>query len=220
MLRLMSAIMCLLLLPPPLQSQESKSALERYRDLDFPGGADASKVGFKVFEKGWQDRVALEFEIINTADLKSLRAGLKNEDRLVLSMAARALGIRGDKASADALADLALNDPEFMVRIRAVESLGLLKMKLEVIEAVKKKDEAGVAWAADLSIDQFKSKLDSATQIRNAFAVGIKRKEMGLANVGQVAPDFSAQTLDGKTFKLSSVLGKKPIAIYFAAFDQ
>jgi len=42
---------------------------------------------------------------------------------------------------------------------------------------------------------------------------------MGSAVVGKPAPDFTALTVDGKPFQLSSVLGKKPIAIYFAAFD-
>jgi len=93
-------------------------------------------------------------------------------------------------------------------------------MKLEVIESVKEDHENGVSWAADLAVDQFKSDQDCAAQIRRAFAVGIDLKEMDVAKVGQPAPDFSAQTLDGKSFKLSSVLGKKPIAIYFAAFDQ
>jgi hypothetical protein len=37
--------------------------------------------------------------------------------------------------------------------------------------------------------------------------------------VGKPAPDFTALTVDRKPFQLSSVLGKKPIAIYFAAFD-
>ena len=34
-----------------------------------------------------------------------------------------------------------------------------------------------------------------------------------------MTPDFTALTGDGKPFKLSAVLGKKPVAIYFAAFD-
>jgi hypothetical protein len=34
-------------------------------------------------------------------------------------MAARALGIRGDKASADALAELVKSDPMYFVRIRS-----------------------------------------------------------------------------------------------------
>lgn len=210
----------LVLLSNVLSAQEPKSALEKYRDLKFPAAPEQSGNGFKDMDKGWKERVALEFEVVNTTDLKSLRAGLKNEDRLVRAMAARALGIHKDKASVEILADLAQNDPEYMVRIRAVESLGLLKMKLQVIEAVKENDEAGVAWAADLAIDQFKSSQDCAGQIRRVFAAGIDRRKMDLAKVGLPAPDFSAQTLDGKPFKLSSVLGKKPIAIYFAAFDQ
>jgi len=81
---------------------------------------------------------SLEFDIINSADVGALRAGLKDPDPFVRSIAARALGIRGDKDSAEALAELVKTDPEGMVRVRAVESLGLLKMKPEVIELAKK----------------------------------------------------------------------------------
>ena len=42
---------------------------------------------------------------------------------------------------------------------------------------------------------------------------------MGSAVVGKPAPDFTALTIDREAFQLSSVLGKQPIAIYFAAFD-
>lgn len=212
-MRILVGLTCFLLLLPSAWGQVPMSPLGKYRNLRFPPKPEN-------FDKGWQDRVALEFEIVNDADLKSLRAGLEDEDPFVRSMAARALGIRGDKASADALAELAQNDPEFMVRIRAVESLGLLKVKPEVIEAVKKDRQGGVSWAADLAADQFKSDQDYAGQFRRAFAQGIDRQDMGAAKVGQPAPDFTALTLDGKPFKLSSVLGKKPIAIYFAAFDQ
>ncbi len=203
----------LLAILAPSGKLQAQSLLDAIRNLEFPPEPEN-------FDKGWQDRVALEFEIINSAGLDSLRAGLKDGDKFVRSMAARALGIRGDKASADALAELARNDPEFLVRVRAVESLGLLKMKLQVIEAAKKDKHAGVSWAADLAADQFKSDLDLAAQTRRSFAQGIEREEMGKAKVGQPAPDFTAQTLEGKPFKLSSVLGKAPIAIYFAAFDQ
>ena len=145
---------------------------------------------------------------------------MKDANHLVRSMAARALGILGDKTSADALAELVKSDPTYAVRIRAVESLGLLKMKPDVIELAKKDKHNGVSWAADLAEDQLESDQDLAGQMRRAFAVGIDRKEMGVAKVGQPAPDFVAQTLDGKPFKLSSVLGKKPIAIYLADFDR
>ena len=110
-------------------------------------------------------------------------------------------------------------DKEYFVRLRAVESLGYLKMKPDVIQLAIKDRDGGVSWVAKLAADQLKSDTDYARQLREAYATGIKRKAIGSAKVGQPAPDFTAQTSDGKPFKLSTILGKKPIAIYFAAFD-
>ncbi|HKB39549.1 MAG TPA: HEAT repeat domain-containing protein, partial [Gemmataceae bacterium] len=140
-------------------------------------------------------------------------------DPFVRSIAARALGIRADKASAEMLADLVKSDPEYMVRARAVESLGLLKMKPEAIELAKKDPNDGVQWLARMAAGQIKSDMDCAALVQKAYATGISRDKLGVAKVGQPAPDFAALTSDGKPFKLSTVLGKKPIAIYFAAFD-
>jgi HEAT repeat protein len=188
------------------------SPLERYRKLEFPPAEEN-------FQKGWQDRVALEFEVVNAAELDALRTALKDPEPLVRSMAARALGIRGDKDSADALAELIKSDPQYMVRIRAVEALALLKAKPEAIEAARKDRHLAVQWAANIAARQVESKMDDAAVLRQAFAAGIKREAMDSAKVGRPAPDFVALTLDGKPFKLSEVLGKKPIAIYFAAYD-
>src|SRR5262249_50706648 len=171
------------------------------------------------FAKAWQERVALEYEVINAADLKALRSALKDEDPFVRAIATRALGIRGDKDSADALAERVKADKEYFVRLRAVESLGYLKMKPDVIRLAVKDRDGGVSWVAKLAADQLKSDTDYARQLREAYATGIERKAMGAAKVGHPAPDFATQTSDGKPFKLSTVLGKKPIAIYFAAYD-
>jgi hypothetical protein len=197
---------------PEGRAQQPQPPLEAFRNMEYP-----PKDG--NFEKGWQERVALEQEVINTADLGALRAALKDRDPFVRSVAARALGIRADKPSADALADLVKTDPEYMVRIRAVESLGYLKMKPEVIEKAKEDVDPGVQWTAKIVAGQLKSDTDYAAQVRKAYAAGIPRKAMGSARVGQKAPDFTAMTMEGKPFQLSAVVGKKPIAIYFAAFD-
>jgi HEAT repeat protein len=193
-------------------AQEGPSSLEKYRALRFPATP-------ANFDKGWEERVALEFEIINGADLQSLRTALKDPDRFVRSMAARALGIRGDQASTDSIGEMAKGDPEAAVRIRAVESLGFLKARPDVLQAARKDPDGAVRWTAERVAGQLAEKTDFAALVREAYAVGIKREEMGSATVGRPAPDFSARKTDGTVFKLSEVLGKKPIALYFAAFD-
>src|SRR5262245_53757747 len=161
-------------LPSPAWSQDTSSPLERYRKLEFPAKEDN-------FEKGWKERTILDFEIISSADLAALRAALKDRDPLVRAIAARALGIRGDKESADALADLVSAEPEYMVRIRAVESLAYLKMKPEAIELAKKDKSLGVQWSANLAARQLKSDQDYAAQVRQAYATPLAREAIGSA---------------------------------------
>lgn len=125
---------CLLLLASTSRSAEPLSPIEQYRRLEFPP-KEAN------FEKGWKDRVAADYDVINSADLTSLRAALNDGNPFVRAIAAYALGVRSDRTSADALAELVENDKEYVVRIRAVEALALLKMKPEVIEAALKDPE-------------------------------------------------------------------------------
>ena len=215
MIRISVGFTCVLSLLTTTLGEEPLSAIDRYGKLKIPR---ITKM-FTDIDDGWRDRVALEFEIINDPDLESLRAALKDEKPVVRGMAARALGILADRESADALAELVKSDDSYLVRIRAVESLGFLKMKPDIIELATKDKQGGVRWSARLAEEQLKSEVDFAAQVRRAFAVGIKREDMGQALVGQRAPDIAVQTIDGKPFKLSSVVGKQPIAIYFAAFD-
>jgi len=197
---------------PALSAPRAASPLVRYRDLKLPPV-------YENFDQGWQDRAALEFEIVNRADLASLRAGLRDGNPFVRAMAARALGFRADRASADVLAELAGKDPEYHVRIRAVEALGFLKMKPEVVALAKRDPDPGVQWTARTIEGLFVSDIDHAGQARAAYAQGIRREEMGSARVGGKAPDFTARLVTGEPFRLRDVVGSKPLAIYFAAFD-
>ena len=206
-----TALTGLFLLPCAGWTQQV-SPLEKYRQLEYPPRDEN-------FAKGWQERVALEYEIINAADLKALRVALKDEDPFVRAIAARALGILGDRDAADALAELVRADQEYFVRLRAVESLGYLKMKPEAIDLALKDRSLGVTWVAKLAAEQLKSDTDYARHLREEYAKGITREVMGSAQVGRPAPDFTALTIEGNPFKLSTIIGKKPIAIYFAAYD-
>jgi hypothetical protein len=106
-----------------------------------------------------------------------------------------------------------------MVRIRAVEALGLLKLKPEAIELAHKDSSDGVRWVAKIAEGQVEADVDARDLMQKAYAAGIKKDRLGVAKVGEPAPDFTALTSDGKPFKLSTVLGKKPILIYFTGFD-
>ncbi len=203
---------CLVLPASTSRCGEPLSPIESYRKLEFPPKDEN-------FDKGWKNRVAADYDVINSTDLKSLRVALKDGDPFVRGIAAYALGVRSDKTSADTLAELVNHDKEYVVRIRAVEALALLKMKPEVIESAKGDREPGVSFVAKLVAGQLNSEIDYAAEIRQAYAAGITHEAMGSAVVGKRAPDFTALTVDRKPFQLSSVLGKKPIAIYFAAFD-
>ena len=191
---------------------EPPSPLDSYRNLKHPPTRENS-------DKGWEERILVEFEVVNSATLDALRAGLKDKDPFVRSIAARAVGVRGDKESADALAALVKSDPEGMVRVRAVEALGLLKLKPEAIELAKNDSSDGVRWVAKIAAGQVKADTDARELMQKAYAAGIKKDKLGVAKVGQPAPDFTAHTSDGKPFKLSTVLGKKPILLYFTGFD-
>ena len=97
---------------PAAWPQQPASPLERYGKLEFPPSKDN-------FAKGWQERLLLEHEIVNSGDLGALRKALKDEKAYVRAVAARALGILADRESADALAALVKDDPEPLVRLRA-----------------------------------------------------------------------------------------------------
>jgi len=193
-------------------AQDDPSPLEKYRALKHPPTSEHS-------DEGWEERVALEFDIINRADLPELRRALEDKDKMVRAMAARALGILADRTSVEVLAGLAKSDPEVAVRIRAVESLAFLKTRPEVIDAAKKDRDLAVRWTAERVAGQLAKETDFAAQAREAYKLGIPRNAMGSAKVGSPAPDFVARKTDGTMFKLSEVLGKKAIAIYFAAYD-
>jgi hypothetical protein len=186
--------------------------LERYRKAESPPTPEN-------FDRGWKERTALEFEIVNSASLEALREGLKDPEPFVRSMSARVLGIRGDRASAGSLAGIAAKDPVAWVRVRAVESLGFLKSEREVLERARKDPDLAVAWTARMAAEQLDQETDFAAQVRKAFEPGIKPEEIGAAQVGRPAPGFTLATSEGAEFRLADVLGKKPVAIYFSAYD-
>ena len=214
LIRLFGAAMYFTYFVAVVTAQNALTPLERYRNLDHPPVTEES------FDAGWQQRVRLEFEVVNSVPVAELRVALSDKTGFIRAIAARTLGIRGDRKSIETLAKLAISDPDSFVRTRAVEALGLLKAKPGVVAQAKRVNRYnGVDWAATLAEGQLGSDVDFAAQYRNAYAGELGKDEIDRARIGKQAPDFAALTIDGQPFRLSSVLGKKPIAIYFSAHD-
>jgi hypothetical protein len=76
-----------LLVMPPQGRTEPPSPLDSYRNLEY-------RPTMENFNKGWQERVLVEFKIVNSAGLGALRTGLKDRNPFVRAIAARALGPR------------------------------------------------------------------------------------------------------------------------------
>jgi hypothetical protein len=194
-------------------AQQGASLVEEYRKLEFPKNPHGRQLG-------WENRVALESRIIRTADLASLRVALNEENPFVRSMAARALGILGDKTSVQTLSSLVRNDHESSVRAAAVEALGWLKSGTDAIEEAKEDKHGGVRIQADYAAGRVGKATDYAAKIREGYSALLTREEIGSAKIGGAAPPFTALTSDGEVFKLSDVLGKKSILLYFAITDD
>ena len=140
--------------------------------------------------------------------------------RFIRAIALRALAIRQDHESAGRIVELARSDPEPTVRARAIEALGMLKIRSDVVSEAKSSKHGLVKWTANFVDGQADTEFDYAALARQAYAGGLSKDKIDLAEVGKPAPDISVLTLDGKRFRLASILGKQPIAIYFTAHDS
>ena len=58
-------------------SAQTRSPLDQYRNLKFPAEPKSVERGWDAIKPGWQDRVLLEFEVVNHEKLDVLRRGTR-----------------------------------------------------------------------------------------------------------------------------------------------
>jgi hypothetical protein len=195
-------------------AQESPDRLlDRYRKLDFA----ATRTG--PLNQTDKEKLALEGALIRAGKLEPFRAALKDSLPPVRAFAARALGILGDKESADALSVLVKGDPDGIVREGALQSLSWLKAGADAIQAAKSDRDSFVRFAAGAAEAQRTDPVDYAAKIRAEYDVPLTLESMDRARVGQIAPDFSAVDTEGNPFQLSKVVGKSIVVLDFLIAD-
>lgn len=197
-----------------LSLQESpEQLLKRYRKVDFA----AARTG--PWNEAHQQRLILESELIRAGKADPFRVALKDSLPPVRAFAARALGILGDKESADAIAALAMKDSENAVRENALIALGWLKTGAEAIQAAKSDRSSFVRFVAEAAEAQRTDPEDYGAKVRATYALPLVPDQIGRARIGQAAPDFSALDSDGNLFKLSEAVGKGIIVLDFLIGD-
>ena len=164
-------------------------------------------------------RLILESDLIRAGRAEPLRVALKDPVPPVRAFAARALGILGDKESAEAIARLAKADPESVVRENALLALGWMKAGAEALQAAASDRNRFVAFVAEAAEAQRTDPEDYGAKVRAAYALPLSRDEIHRARDGQAAPDFSALDTDGHLFKLSEAVGKGIVVLDFLIGD-
>jgi len=201
---LLGFALCSCSTPPP-----PRNLLDEYRRADF-----GDKGSWPALDDAYRNRIALEFEIIREGRIEALREAARDPDRYVRAFAVAALGILGDRASEAAIAKL-IEDPDVdsMVGGAALQAFGWLKGRVDVVRKARAKTRALGRHLMDLAERQVQDPIDHAAKVREAYARGIAREEIGSAKAGKAAPDFAAVDTEGRSFRLHEVLKEKKVAI-------
>lgn len=149
----------------------------------------------------------------------ALRAVLTSGTAPARAFAAQALGFTGDAESKEDLAAAAEHDSDAIVRLYAVDSLGMLggiehEELLKRLEASEKNGEVkrharyalereGVPVAADVV----------------ATLSGWNPENAAVAKLGEAAPDFELQTVADEKIRLSDFRGKSAVVLVFVYGD-
>jgi HEAT repeat protein len=188
---------------------QERNLIEEYRKADF-----GDQKNFPVLDDAYRNRIALEFELIRSGRIEPLRNALRDPNRYVRAFAINALGILGDHESEETIAKM-LADPDIdsMVGGAAVQALGWLKRGLEAVQSARATSRTVYPHLLDIAERQIKDPIDHAAKVREAYQLGLRRDELGSAEVGKPAPDFTAIDTDNKPFRLADVLKRNRVVV-------
>lgn len=182
---------------PPLPDDPA-GLIEAYAKLDLDSKArrERPEVSFDSISR---TRTEIEYRLILAGPqaVQPLTEALKHQNRHVRAMAVEVLGVIGDPSVTPAVAEMA-KDPDAVVRMNAIQTLGWLKAPADTIKQAEKEATAWVRYLAERALEQ----AAAGDDLRTSFSP-LQQDELGSAEVGKPAPDFTLPTLDGTPWKLS-----------------
>ena len=150
-----------------------------------------------------------------------LLAALKDDDREeVRIFAAQALGFVASESSKKVLLEALKDDPSPAVRLYAADSLGMigagLELKSELTEIRREEKNRDVKKHLGYTLGREATRVDSAVVEELAQWDPAK---MDTAKVGEAAPDFELEALNGEKVRLGEYRGKSPVVLVFIYGD-
>lgn len=139
----------------------------------------------------------------------------------VRQVAAKALGILNAKSAIPELVNVAENDSIAVVRSQAVVALGQMEARqsLDLLQKILKNDPSkDVRHQCELAIYQIENQMGVTQKNLKAWK-SLDETTFETVKTGDVAPDFSLEDTEGKTWQLSSFSNKKWVALIWVFAD-
>ena len=156
--------------------------------------------------------------LVGAADAAALGAGLKNENRQVRALSARALGYLSEGESVNALARVLTGDEWPTVRLLAADSLGAIATPAarKALSAAQRTEKKGDVL---LHIDVALRRKEAPGKDFKKALLALRDSDLEPLQVGKPAPAFSLETPEGKRFSLADYRGKKHVVLVFIYGD-
>ena len=171
-------------------------------------------------DEGWKSRMQIMQQLVagGKNSIAALEKHLTNEDTETRILAAQTISYLAQHASLEKLIEVAKTDADSCVRLYAVDAIGMSGKGLEV----DWKDLAKGQRNRDVlkHINYARERKDQAVPDSTVSQLADwDLNRMDSAKVGELAPDFNLNTVDGQEMKLSDFRGKSPVVLVFVYGD-
>ena len=183
---------------------------------DFRGSNHIWKMG----DRGWKLRAGTLQRLVagGAASIPALEKSLISGDTPTRIVAAQAISYLAPLADIDKLTEIFKNDTEPAVRLYIADAIGMSGKGKDVDWDALAKNEQN--RDVKMHINYAKSRGSSGVEKSvTASLANMPEEEIDSAKVGQPAPEFTLNSVDGTEFSLSQFKGKQPVVLIFIYGD-
>jgi HEAT repeat protein len=169
-------------------------------------------------DETWRDYARALSVLVSSEDAERVEIQLKNDNRQVRALAARALGFMARPRSAPVLSAALRKDEWATVRLLSADALGMIHTsdtRATLSEAAGNDESADVNLHIERALSRSSSIEESA--LKDVRRLGTAAFDS--ARIGSQAPDLALKDGHGVTVDLGSFRNQRAVALYFLYGD-